>query len=834
MKDRKIVFGLVIAFLVIVMIEQIYLLDKIQTLEGMQPKDTTALAVGQVAICVNNQPEIFNDCAADAYINQQYYCDMNSSDVDADQILEHFSTLVSGPQDIFTIQLDGTINFTPTAGQNGSYLYNIIVMDSSNCSNNQNSVNVPINIACLNQPPTFTNPCNNTAYGGDRFECVINASDPDGPTTFTYHSAFVDRGPLNYSLFTVGSTDGVINFTPDDTEVGSYRYRIIVYDNETCNNYALAEYDFDVYCGNTAPLINFTCNMTAPEDEVYSCIVQVIDNESSSFTFTSSFLSNNTKNYTLFNISSTGNITFTPNETQIGNYSFMINVSDGSPCNSLYSGEYVMEVINTNDAPIFNGTIGNRTWTQGTTLGSFVDLDDFFSDPDGDNLTYYYTALNYIRVDINQYNEVTLTPTSDYVGTQYLTFLAQDPWGLNASSNAIRLTVVSQAAPPSETPASTGSSGGGGGSSYPDCVPAWYCRPWGPCTPEDIQERHCFDQNECDTNLNKPNTTQDCNFIHTCYDGILGPDEIGIDCGGICPPCASCFDGIKNQDEEGIDCGGQCRPCSVVEQDIKEEETTTRPVIEIPEEVTDISTLMLIGMGLLLLLLIAYFVYKHRKEILKPFGAKKKAAKKKAKEAVLEEEQEKSLLEKLATLEKKVKRAQKDQLVHEFAEISRNYFRDLFNLEREMTFGELKQEIKARHMDREIKKALLKFIDDSIMIEYGGEGITKAAINDKILEFIGIIKLTSVSMQPIESKVDSGKGFHEKVETARALDEFFLTVSECNIAIDSNDLNFAYNLYLKAHKTFVKLPEAEQKRTHKFLQNCYDKIKKQRESLKSK
>ncbi len=63
----------------------------------------------------------------------------------------------------------------------------------------------------------------------------------------------------------------------------------------------------------------------------------------------------------------------------------------------------------------------------------------------------------------------------------------------------------------------------------------------------------------------------------SCEDGILNQDEGGIDCGGVCEPCAveeeeevseepeapaeTCEDGILNQDEEGVDCGGVCAPC---------------------------------------------------------------------------------------------------------------------------------------------------------------------------------------------------------------------------------------------------------------------------------
>ncbi len=53
----------------------------------------------------------------------------------------------------------------------------------------------------------------------------------------------------------------------------------------------------------------------------------------------------------------------------------------------------------------------------------------------------------------------------------------------------------------------------------------------------------------------------------SCDDGIQNQDEDGIDCGGVCSPCAkpveeSCSDGVQNQDEDGIDCGGVCSPCA--------------------------------------------------------------------------------------------------------------------------------------------------------------------------------------------------------------------------------------------------------------------------------
>ncbi|MBU2443171.1 MAG: hypothetical protein KKF95_03810, partial [Nanoarchaeota archaeon] len=47
----------------------------------------------------------------------------------------------------------------------------------------------------------------------------------------------------------------------------------------------------------------------------------------------------------------------------------------------------------------------------------------------------------------------------------------------------------------------------------------------------------------------------------TCNDNISNQGEIGVDCGGPCPPCQTCHDTIQNQGEEGVDCGGPCIRC---------------------------------------------------------------------------------------------------------------------------------------------------------------------------------------------------------------------------------------------------------------------------------
>ena len=79
-----------------------------------------------------------------------------------------------------------------------------------------------------------------------------------------------------------------------------------------------------------------------------------------------------------------------------------------------------------------------------------------------------------------------------------------------------------------------------------------------------IKKRICTDANKCNTTYNMPEIFQSCVYVSipSCNDGVLnchdGSCELLVDCGGPCAPCPTCSDGIQNQEEEGIDCGGPC------------------------------------------------------------------------------------------------------------------------------------------------------------------------------------------------------------------------------------------------------------------------------------
>lgn len=89
-----------------------------------------------------------------------------------------------------------------------------------------------------------------------------------------------------------------------------------------------------------------------------------------------------------------------------------------------------------NDIPYFSGNIGNFTWNEDTN--KTIDLNPYFHDPDGDNLSYSINSVN-IKVS-NNLGVVTLIPNHNWFGVETVRFTGSDG-ELNANSNNVVLSV---------------------------------------------------------------------------------------------------------------------------------------------------------------------------------------------------------------------------------------------------------------------------------------------------------------------------------------------------------------------------------------------------------
>ncbi|MFH1682517.1 MAG: Ig-like domain-containing protein [Candidatus Woesearchaeota archaeon] len=120
--------------------------------------------------------------------------------------------------------------------------------------------------------------------------------------------------------------------------------------------------------------------------------------------------------------------------------------------------------------PPVASTIPDQAWLINTNNSNAFDLDNYFSDPENDNLTYTYTNVSNITVIIDANNSVTFIPDVNFTGTRYITFYTNDSYNNLTASNNVTLTVYKcgdSSCDVGETcsncPQDCGSCGGGGG-----------------------------------------------------------------------------------------------------------------------------------------------------------------------------------------------------------------------------------------------------------------------------------------------------------------------------------------------------------------------------------
>ncbi len=146
-------------------------------------------------------------------------------------------------------------------------------------------------------------------------------------------------------------------------------------------------------------------------------------------------------NTSLFNINpATGIINFTPMISNIGNHSINISVTDSQ--GAVDSKTVIFSILFGNALPQFNGTIPSQAWNEDSSSSNAFDLDSYFSDADGDALSYIVHGNSNITVTINSNNQVSFSQPADWYGNETIFFNASD--SINSTkSNDILLIVAS-------------------------------------------------------------------------------------------------------------------------------------------------------------------------------------------------------------------------------------------------------------------------------------------------------------------------------------------------------------------------------------------------------
>jgi|CXWL01.1.fsa_nt_gi hypothetical protein len=245
-------------------------------------------------------------------------------------------------------------------------------------------------------------------------------------------TAALVSGPVGFVL----NADGSFTYTPATNFNGpvSFTYQI---DSGTPPLSNVATVDINVVSVNDAPTINSTVVTTATEDAPYAYTVTATDIDLPAQTFTYSLI---TAPAGMTINGTSGAISWTPSNAQVGNNSVTVRVTDSGTPALTGDQSFTIAVANTNDAP----TLGFIP-AQNAVAGAAFNLNAVGSDIDvGDVLSYSLTGA---PVDMTINASGAISWPTPVVGTYNITVTVTDV-ALATASQAFDLNVTALAATP--------------------------------------------------------------------------------------------------------------------------------------------------------------------------------------------------------------------------------------------------------------------------------------------------------------------------------------------------------------------------------------------------
>jgi len=359
----------------------------------------------------NRAPEFTSTPITTAQALVAYNYQAQANDPDGDTLT---FTLVSGPEGLAIDASTGLVSWTPTEAQVGDHAVQLAVADPDGLTATQD-FNVTVT-GPENRAPEFTSTPITTAQALAVYSYQAQANDPDGDSlTFTLVS-----GPEGLAI---DASTGLVSWTPTEAQVGDHAVQLAVADPDGLT----ATQDFAVTVTdpeNRAPEFTSTPVTTAQSLAEYSYQATADDPDGDSLTFT---LVSGPEGLAID--ASTGLVTWTPTEAQVGDHAVQLAVAD--PGGLTATQDFAVTVTEPeNRAPEFTST--PVTTAQALAEYSYQATAD---DPDGDTLTFtLVSGPEGLAIDAST-GLVTWTPTETQVGAHSVQLAVADPDGLTATQD---------------------------------------------------------------------------------------------------------------------------------------------------------------------------------------------------------------------------------------------------------------------------------------------------------------------------------------------------------------------------------------------------------------
>ena len=301
----------------------------------------------------------------------------------------------------------------------GSYLYYVKCKDRSD-----NIMSTSIGFFVWNRtflPPEY-NVSDISVKEGDQINITVYATDPENdPLTYALSDVLKINFPTPIAS-RFAKAGNSFTYTASYDDAGAYSLRMTVSDG-----YSNVTKDFKLIIANVnrAPVLDFIgpkiVVLNATQNQYFYYKVNASDPDADVLMYSA--------NTTLFDINPyTGEISYTPKNADVGNYSINISVTDGQ----FYDSETIsFRVKNTNDAPVLDFVT-----PQYAAVGAPYTLKVNASDPDGDPLAYYDDSDMF---NITQDGTISFTPTNAQTGTYYINITVSD--GLLSATKILNLII---------------------------------------------------------------------------------------------------------------------------------------------------------------------------------------------------------------------------------------------------------------------------------------------------------------------------------------------------------------------------------------------------------
>ena len=340
----------------------------------------------------------------------------NDSDVDGDTLT--VTGVTQGTHGSVTLNLDGTLNYTPNANFNGTDSFTYTVSDGPGATA---TATVTVTVTPVNDDPTAVHDSATTPEDTPVTIAVLtNDSDVDGDALTLASVTQGAHGAVDMN------TDGTVTYTPAADFNGGDTFTYTVSDGSSGS--ATATVSVTVTAVNDPP-VAADGNATGQENTPIDIPLHATDVDGDALTFSIVTLPLRGTLSTIVN----NRVTYTPAQNYFGLDSFTFRAGDGRASDD---GVVTIDVTGVNDPPAMV-PVANQTVNEGAELTFSLSA----TDANGDTLTFSSPNLPAGATLNSQTGAFGWTPNYTQAGTYGVTFHVTDPSGASDSSTAT-ITVV--------------------------------------------------------------------------------------------------------------------------------------------------------------------------------------------------------------------------------------------------------------------------------------------------------------------------------------------------------------------------------------------------------